>query len=54
MTTVVLDSFIEEPMTQNNVHTCFECGTQVPEHLVACWNCGQILDANIRRLGKAK
>jgi hypothetical protein len=52
LTTVVLDSFIEDSTIKNDVHTCFECGKQVPEHLAACWNCGEILDPNLRRLMK--
>jgi len=52
MTTVVLDGFVEDSMNNDDVYSCFKCGTQVPEHLVVCWNCGEVLDENIRRLSK--
>jgi DNA-directed RNA polymerase subunit N (RpoN/RPB10) len=52
MTTVELANFVEESMVSNEAHRCFECGTEVPEHIVACWNCGVVLDENIRKLMK--
>jgi hypothetical protein len=54
MTTMILDNFIEKSVIKDNAHRCYECGTEVPEHIVACWNCGQILDENIKRLEKNK
>jgi DNA-directed RNA polymerase subunit RPC12/RpoP len=52
MTSVILDNFLEESMIKDDAYKCYECGTKVPEHLVACWNCGEILDENIRKLIK--
>ena len=54
MTEVLIDTFLEESILTNEAHTCFECGAEVPEHIVACWNCGTVLDENIRRLMKHK
>ena len=53
MTTVMLDDFVEESIPED-VHKCFQCGAKVPDHVVACWNCGEILDKNIRRLMKTR
>jgi hypothetical protein len=47
----ILEDFIEKPI-KNETHICFNCGTEVPTNLVGCWNCGQILSKNIRKLIK--
>jgi len=54
LTTMILDNFIEESTPSDYLHRCFECGAYVPKHIVACWNCGEILDENIRNLMKNK
>ena len=51
---MILDNFIEESTPSDYLHRCFECGAYVPKHIVACWNCGEILDENIRNLMKNK
>jgi DNA-directed RNA polymerase subunit RPC12/RpoP len=54
MTTMILDNFVKTSSNKDVVYSCFRCGTEVPEHLVACWNCGQVLDENISSLVKNK
>ena len=54
MKTSILDSFVEKSNNNENFKICFKCGTKVPKHLVACWNCGQVLKENIRKLAQNK
>jgi hypothetical protein len=49
---VILEDLVEKTVKNENVTRCFKCGTKVPNHLVGCWNCGQILSKNIRNLSK--
>ena len=50
----ILDSFVEKSNINENFKTCSKCGTKVPNNLVACWNCGEVLKENIRKLAKNK
>ena len=54
MKTLILDDFLKKTPDRDNVHKCFECGAEVPDHIVACWNCGHVLDDNIRNLVEDK
>ena len=51
---MVLEDFIKETIIEEDAHCCLKCGTEVPEHLVGCWNCGEVLDESIRNLTKNK
>ena len=51
---MILDYFFKKSSNKDVAYSCFSCGTEVPENLIACWNCGQVLDENIRNLVKNK
>jgi len=34
--------------------TCPRCGTQVPDQVVICWNCGECLDPHIIELAESR
>ncbi len=45
-----LDEFLESSEKEENIIVCEKCSTKMPEHVVLCWNCGSVLDENLKRL----
>jgi hypothetical protein len=44
--------FFKKSTDNEYVNECINYGTIVPNHFFACWNCGQVLSENIRKLAK--
>jgi hypothetical protein len=51
MKITILDAFFKKPK-KKEVNQCSKCRIEIPKDVAGCWNCGQILNENIRKLIK--
>ena len=51
MKITILDAFFKKPK-KKEVNQCSKCRVEIPKDVAGCWNCGQILNENIRKLIK--
>jgi hypothetical protein len=45
-----LEDYFFEEKNEKGIKLCEKCGTRMPEHVVICWGCGNIMDESLKRL----